>query len=206
MLILIWMFPKMGVPHNGWFLEWKTLLKWDDLGVPLFSETSIWSLKAEAGLRRCAVFFFRILKRDVDPPNVLKYPTITRLPSNFPIVVGVVPLENGFISDNLPLSQQPFMLFVLLFLFRNLLNIMRRSSGNSNQKTYVICPKGWTLDHLKEVGSWTAHKRKINLIALKLRNRSKSCVCHMVALLSGISFDDKISQKSPQLSRIQYHI
>lgn len=70
------------------------------------------------------------------------------------------------------------MLWFLLFLFRNLLNIMRRSSGNSNQKTYVICPKGWTLDHLKEVGCWTAHKRKINLIALKLPNRSKSCVSH----------------------------
>ena len=26
-------------PQNGWFISWKTLLKWDDLGVPLFLET-----------------------------------------------------------------------------------------------------------------------------------------------------------------------
>ena len=25
--ITIWMFPKIGVPQNGWFI-WKTLLKW----------------------------------------------------------------------------------------------------------------------------------------------------------------------------------
>ena len=35
-----WMFPKIGVPQNGWFFSWKTLLiKMDDLGVPLFLET-----------------------------------------------------------------------------------------------------------------------------------------------------------------------
>ena len=28
-----------GNPQNGWFI-WKTLLKWDDLGVPPFKETS----------------------------------------------------------------------------------------------------------------------------------------------------------------------
>ena len=37
-----WVFPKIGVPQNGWWKEWKTLLKLDDLGEnPLFSETSI---------------------------------------------------------------------------------------------------------------------------------------------------------------------
>ncbi len=25
------MFPKIGVPQNGWLKNWKTLLKWDDL-------------------------------------------------------------------------------------------------------------------------------------------------------------------------------
>ena len=32
---------KIGVfyPQNGWSISWKTLLKWDDLGVPLFLET-----------------------------------------------------------------------------------------------------------------------------------------------------------------------
>ncbi len=33
--------PKIGVPQNGWFISWKTLLiKMDDLGEPLFLETT----------------------------------------------------------------------------------------------------------------------------------------------------------------------
>ena len=31
----IWLFPKIGVPQNGWFIM-------DDLGVPLFSESIDW--------------------------------------------------------------------------------------------------------------------------------------------------------------------
>ena len=39
----IWVFPKIGGKPPKWMVynEWKTLLKWDDLGVPLFLETSI---------------------------------------------------------------------------------------------------------------------------------------------------------------------
>ena len=36
----IWWFPKIGVPQNGWFIM-ENPIKMDDLGVPLFSETSI---------------------------------------------------------------------------------------------------------------------------------------------------------------------
>ena len=36
----VWMLPKIGVPQNGWFIM-ETLIKMDDLGVPLFLETPI---------------------------------------------------------------------------------------------------------------------------------------------------------------------
>ena len=41
--IPIWVFPKIGIPQNGWFIM-EYPIKMDDLGLPRFSETSIYYL------------------------------------------------------------------------------------------------------------------------------------------------------------------
>ena len=42
LMTAIWVFPKIGVPQNRWFIR-ENPIKMDDLGVPLFSETSIYT-------------------------------------------------------------------------------------------------------------------------------------------------------------------
>ena len=65
----IWVFPKIGVPQNRWFIM-KNLIKMDDLGgTPIFGNTHIYPLKSTLHVTSIYHSYVRIRHGFVNPQN-----------------------------------------------------------------------------------------------------------------------------------------
>ncbi len=61
----IWVFPKIVVPQNGWFIM-ENPIKMDDLGVPIFLETPIYCNTTDCGKNLCNCYRISINTTEPD--------------------------------------------------------------------------------------------------------------------------------------------
>ena len=82
LVLTIWVFPKIGVPQNGWFIM-ENPIKMNDLGVLPFPETPIWSY---------CPFNLKHFNRPYIQSSMWSYPSTDFPSSGFPLPLAKPPL------------------------------------------------------------------------------------------------------------------